>query len=65
MAHHGTYTYDDRILRALLLLTLRAEPLSPEDSDAADCELDVELTNDGLRNARNWDTLMRSRLPRA
>ena len=65
MAHHETFTRDDRILRALLLLTRAAEPLSSEGSDPVESELDPEPLTGGIQNANDWDVFVRGRLPRA
>lgn len=64
MAHGGPSEHDERILRALILLTNRAERRFSEEFEPADSELDVELPNDGTLGANEWDGLVRSRLPR-
>jgi hypothetical protein len=65
MAQYGTFTDDDRVLRALLLLTTRAErPFLPE-FDTALGDLDTELPTAESNEANGRDTVVRSQLPRA
>jgi hypothetical protein len=65
MPQHGTSTDDDRLLRALLLLTSRAErPFLPEFATAVG-DLDTELRSAESNEANGRDVVVRSRLPRA
>ncbi len=74
MAHHDPCNHDQRILSALLFLTRDAasrpsrgstpsdsEPVADSEPDTGGAEPDVEIEDDLIHDANDWDFLVRRR----